>query len=294
MPRVSVIICTLAPRRDYLRRNFDCLVLARGIEHEEVVVVAEDQEYLDEVWGAWHERLPLVCVRSETPGLSDKRNAGFAASRGSVIAYLDDDAMAGTNYFEAIHTVFDAGAHCVAGAVEPVFEGEVPAAMRDCAFRLGGFNRWEGTEDATRWMGANCLFSREALQEVGAFDTRFGPYSSLLRWGDDSEMFRRMDQRYGMQFASEITVRHHIQSERLSVQYALRRGYKTGRTLCVIDRLHQSDFWRRARHIPLMLALALIAVPFVRFSFSSRLRVRNLTGYVVQLAVFLVRGVPER
>ncbi len=290
-PRVTVVICTLAPRRHYLKRNFDCLVQSRGVEHEEIMVVAEDQAYLDEVQAEWGERLPVVCAQSDTPGLSDKRNVGVERGRGEIIAYLDDDAMAPPEYFEAIHAVFDAGAKCVAGAVEPVFEADLPERMRESAFRIGGFNRWNGEEKPGRWMGANCLFLKEVLVEAGPFDTRFGPFGKLLPWGDDAEMFRRMDSRYGMTFAPSITIRHHIQPERLTDGYVLTRGYKTGRTLCVIDRLHQEDFWKRARIVPVMWLKALLGVPFSGFSFASRLKLRNLTGYVVQMFVFATRGV---
>ncbi len=293
-PRVSVVICTLAPRHHYLVLNFEQLLKATGVESEEVVVVAEDANYLDRVMREFGDRLPLTCAKSETPGLSDKRNVGAQVARGDVVAYLDDDAMATQDYFVAIGGVFDDGALCVAGAVEPVFEAEIPPQLRESAFRIGGFNRWNGVELPDRWAGANCLFRRDVLLAAGPFDTRFGPHGALLPWGDDAEMFRRMDARHGMRFAPEITVRHHIQPERLTSRYVRTRIFKTGRTLCVIDRLHRPDFWRRTRSIPLMWGIAFIRVLSDRFSFSSRLRLRHLSGYLYQAVLLALRGVPPK
>lgn len=293
-PSVTIVVCTVPGRRAYLEQALESLVANDGIEDAQVLLVAEDRAFLDEMTAAFADRLPLATAVSETKGLSDKRNVGAREASGDVVAYLDDDAIAAPDYVAALQGVFAGDATVIAGAIEPIFEAELPAALRDSAFRIGGFNRWEGREDPTRWIGANCAFRRDVLLAADPFDTRLGPGAGYLPWGDDSEMFRRLDATHGVRFAPGVTVRHHIQARRLTKAYVLGRIYRTGRALCVIDRLHQPDFWSRAKWIPVMWLKAFAGVVTSGFSFAARLRLRSLSGYVVQMLLLLVRGVPSR
>lgn len=49
-------------------------------------------------------------LRLEQPGVSLARNAGAAASRGSYVAYIDDDAIPAPDWIESIQTAIGEGA----------------------------------------------------------------------------------------------------------------------------------------------------------------------------------------
>ena len=293
-PAVTVVICTMTSRLVYLGRCLESLVAARGNETAEVLLVAMAGEDMSGPLARFGAQLDLGVRFAATRGLSDKRNVGAAAARSEIVAYLDDDAVVRADYFEAIRAVFAGGARYVAGAVEPSFEGPVPPGLEPALFSFGGFNRFGGRELRDRYIGANCLFRRDALLALGDFDTRLGPGSTWLPWGDDSEMFRRAADAGGVQFAPDVTVIHAIQAERLTKAYLLTRAYRVGRTGCALDRLHQPRFWRRALWTPAYLVRSALTPAWFSGRIEARVKVRQFAGYLTQLVLLLLRGMPRR
>ena len=222
-----------------------------------------------------------------------KRNAGWHAAETEVVAFLDDDAEVREDYFTALRAVFGAGAQAIAGAIEPRFEAELPEALRKVAFNLGGFNRWDGREEPKRWIGANCAFRREVLVRAGPFDPRLGPGGTWVPWGDDAEMFWRLRARGLVAFAPEVTVFHHIQPERLTRDYVLRRAVLGGRTLCVMDWLHKTRFWGKASRVPLLVVWSFVRGLGSR-DLAAALRWRRFLGYTIQMLRLVGRRRPRR
>jgi len=286
-PEISVVICTMASRKDYLRRCLASLRDAEGIDRAEVLLVFREGEDAREATERHSEGLPLRVLFSRTKGLSDKRNVGADGAAGRIVSYLDDDALVRPDWLRETVAAFAGGAACIAGAIEPIFEAEPPAELAGSLFRIGGFNRFGDEERRDLHIGANCAFRRDRLRELGRFDVRLGPGGTVLPWGDDSEMFRRAAKRFGVEFAPRVVVRHHIQPERLTADYVLLRAFRTGRTLCMIDRLHEPDFWRRASIVPAMWAKAALGAALRRDGIESRIARKRLTGYLWQAGLLL-------
>jgi glycosyltransferase involved in cell wall biosynthesis len=292
--RATVVICTMPSRQADLRRCLDSLGRADLAGNAEILVVLRRGDVVGDLPQNLPNGLPVWEVRSRTQGLSDKRNAGLQAARGAVVAYLDDDARVPADYFRELRRAFSGEADAVAGAVEPEFEGDLPGELRPVAFRIGGFNCWEGKEKTEARVGAHCAFRRAFLEGLGPFDVRLGPGGTYLPWGDDSEMFRRAASRGKVVFGPAWRVRHRIQADRLSWAYLRRRIYRTGRVLCVMDRIHGDRFLSRSAMVPLFWmrsALRALARPVDREARLVELRYR---GYLAQLLLLLVWGMPAR
>src|ERR1700737_382046 len=98
---ISVIICA------YTEKRWNDLVVAvESIQHqtlpvrEIVVVIDHNQRLLEQV----HKDLPDVIAIENTAGcgLSGARNSGIAAASGKILAFLDDDAMAASNWLVSL------------------------------------------------------------------------------------------------------------------------------------------------------------------------------------------------
>jgi cellulose synthase/poly-beta-1,6-N-acetylglucosamine synthase-like glycosyltransferase len=291
-PTITVVVCTMGSRREDLVRCFESLCAAEGIGDHEVLLVTKTGDVVDDLVERYRDRLPVRAVHSHLEGLSDKRNVGVAEGRGEIIAYVDDDAAVTAGYAAALLRAFTEDVDCVTGVLEPAFDIEPTGLLRAVAFRIGGFNRWGDEVRPEVRIGANCAFRRSALRDEGPFDLRLGPGGSLIPWGDDSEMFHRFATKGSIAFAPDVVVHHRIQAARIKTSYVLERAFKNGRAQCVIDRIHQPDFWRRAAFVPLMLVHALAARVRGGSDFGPRLRVRRLAGYTSQMFLLLIRRVP--
>jgi glycosyltransferase involved in cell wall biosynthesis/GT2 family glycosyltransferase len=124
-------------------------------------------------------------VQTESRILSVSRNLGIANSRGELVAFLDDDAIAEPGWLTEMIPAFEDPS--VGGAGGKVFRMN----GRDIEFRNGiinrfGIVRWDEAIPGTHWhwedgwlntvSGNNCMFRRAALETVGGFDERIEYY----------------------------------------------------------------------------------------------------------------------
>ena len=100
---VSVIIPTYR-RPDGLRRAVES-VIAQVRRPDEVVIVDNDPDGSAAGIAANMKAVagfPVIYVHEPRPGVSNARNAGFAAATGRFIAFLDDDEIAGPDWLDAL------------------------------------------------------------------------------------------------------------------------------------------------------------------------------------------------
>lgn len=247
LPFASVVVCT----RNRSSRLGDACEALFGVTPPaggwEVVIV--DNASTDDT-RAVAERLqrgadPFVRVVEEpTIGLSAARNRGIAASRGELIAFLDDDAFPDSRWLEALATAL-AGDRvmCAGGPVEPLLDGGLPEWFQGRF--LPYLTVWDLGDAAIDLRyneyprGANMAFRREAFTRFGVFSPQLGRSGRSLLSCEETELCLRLE-RGGFRtvYVPGARVRHATPVERLTPEWMERRFAAQGHSEAVIAWIH--------------------------------------------------------
>jgi succinoglycan biosynthesis protein ExoM len=233
--RVAVCVATYA-RPDGLARLLDGLRAQRVEALVRVVVVDNDAagpcrpiaEAQAPCFG-----LGVRYVVEEQRGITYARNRCVAEAGDDVafVAMLDDDEVPDPRWLaELLRVQETTGADIVTGPVLPYFPSPVPLWVRE-----GGFFERPRYQTGRRLPHAhthNVLARRAVFDQTGSFDNRFA-----LTGGEDLEFFRRAVARgFTVVWADGAPVEEWIPASRTTVAWLLKRSYRGGTTLGLVDR----------------------------------------------------------
>jgi glycosyltransferase involved in cell wall biosynthesis len=176
----------------------------------------------------------VTYVALDRPGLSNARNEGIRRSKGDIVVFLDDDAVAKPSWLASYAKAFDelgplAGA--IGGKTLPDFETPRPSWLSDQSLIFLSVADWypdlrELTDGRTP-VGANMAARREALLQAGGFPVthgRSGDGAANLLSGEEDMVFSRLRlMGWKLFYAPDAEVSHFIPSERLTRSWFRRR-----------------------------------------------------------------------
>ena len=178
---LSVVVCTY-DRYDLLDNVISSL-LHQSLKSIEIVVVdnSPDEERARS-YEQWHaKRDGLTYIIEPKPGLSRARNIGIVRSQGSVIAFLDDDAVADPDWAGEVLKTFEefpGNVGVVGGPTVPRWSAPRPEWLTDKLLRYLSIVQWGGETrelQAGEWLvGCNIAFRRAMLDKVGRFSETLG------------------------------------------------------------------------------------------------------------------------
>jgi glycosyltransferase involved in cell wall biosynthesis len=211
-PSVSVVIPTYN-RAASLERCLRALP-----ENVEVVIVDDGStDSTESVPGrVRHPRLRYL--RKENGGPASARNVGIRNSSGASVAFTDDDCLPTPGWVESLATRLQQEPPDVAGV-----GGRVLPLRRGLIARYSTFHRiLEPPPSCSYLVTANCMYRREALEEVVGFD------EAIRRpGGEDPELsFRVRAHGYRLVFEPTAVVRHEYRENLLDF---VRTFYRYGR-----------------------------------------------------------------
>ncbi|OQD55050.1 family 2 glycosyl transferase [Streptomyces phaeoluteigriseus] len=179
--RVSVVVCVYTEDRweDILAAVSSVRAQSRPAL-ETLLVVDHNPVLLDRLTREYQEVAEVRVLPNAGPrGLSAGRNTGITASRGEVVAFLDDDAVAESDWLSRFAAAYDdPRVMAVGGRTEPVWaSGRRPDWFPDefdwvvgCSYR----GLPAGLVRVRNILGGNASFRRTAFDLAGGFATGIG------------------------------------------------------------------------------------------------------------------------
>lgn len=233
-PSISVVIPTYSMQRwEYLR---ECVASARGQTVptlEIVVVVDHNPELLARVM----REMPDVTAVENTGsrGVSGARNSGVKASRGDVVAFLDDDAIALPDWLANLgRHLLDPEVAGVGGHVEGLWEGPRPGWFPgEFGWTIGlSYDGMPTTPVMVRnvWTCA-MLVKRPAFELVGGFRDDFGKIGTRSL-PEDTDLCLRissaLDKGGSWVYDPATVIFHRVPAPRTTFGYFLSRCFLQG------------------------------------------------------------------
>jgi colanic acid/amylovoran biosynthesis protein len=228
LPTVSVVTAAFAMDRWDELREAVASIRAQTVQVlETIVVIDHNRALLDQ---AQRELEGVVVVPNRRKrGASGARNSGVAASRGQVVAFLDDDAIASSTWLEALLVHFaDPHVVGVGGRVVPLWEGSRPRWFpQEFDWTVGASYRGmpeKATPVRNVWT-CGMAISRRVFDAIGGFRDDFGKVGTRSRPEDTDLCLRAVAaQPAGIWIYEPVgTVAHRVPLERATVGYFLRR-----------------------------------------------------------------------
>jgi GT2 family glycosyltransferase len=239
---ISVIICAHTEERwnDLVEAvaSVDQQALPPG---EIIVVVDHNPRLLKRV----QENMPNVVAveNKETRGLSGARNSGIAVALNSIIAFLDDDAVAMPEWLSLFSEAFtDRSMLGTGGAVLPLWEENKPTWLPEEFYWVIGCS-YRGMPQTIapirNFIGANMALRRIVFDTIGGFRDEFARVGKSLNTCDETELCIRAHKHWPestILYQPRAYVFHRVPKKRTSWRYFCSRCYAEGQSKAVVTR----------------------------------------------------------
>jgi glucosyl-dolichyl phosphate glucuronosyltransferase len=236
---VSVVICTWTGARWHeLREAVESVGRQSHQALETIVVVDHDSALLARARAVLTD--VVVAPNVEERGLSGARNSGLALARGDVVAFLDDDAMAASDWLRLLTLEYeDEHVLGVGGSIEPVWEERPRWFPAEFGWVVGCTYRGLPRERAAvrNLIGASMSFRRELFSEFGGFRNGNGRVGTRPVGCEETEFCLRVGQaRPAGRFVYQplALVHHRVPARRARWGYFLARCYGEGLSKALI------------------------------------------------------------
>jgi glycosyltransferase involved in cell wall biosynthesis len=239
---VTVVICV------YTRERWATLQLAleaarRQIEyHDELILVVDHN---DALLSQYRNALNgfRILSNNRMRGLSGARNTALDAAHGSIIVFLDDDAIPLDGWLDALRAPYsDKDVYGVGGVAKPQWIGTQPRWFpEEFLWVVGCSHRGlpPNLQPIRNLVGANMSFRKTAFDRVGGFTEYLGRVGDKLLGCEETEFSIRLTQASPgaiILYEPSSQVEHHVAQQRESLRYFIRRCWSEGLSKAEVSR----------------------------------------------------------
>ena len=244
---VSIVVCTYSLNNyQNLKDAVDNLLNQTHKEMEIIIVVDGNQELYEKIVKAYNNQKKIKVIASkENIGSSGVRNIGIKASRGNVIAFMDDDAIAERRWIEnLVNTYYKFDAIAVGGKILPAWLCKQPDYFPDeLGWLVGITNKGFAQEkviEVRNTFGSNMSFKMEVFEKIGLFNEKFGfaKRGTSHIQAEEVEFSLRMKNKLGkgVIYNPEAIVYHKIPQSKVKVKMLLKRAFYQGYSKAIIKK----------------------------------------------------------
>jgi glycosyltransferase involved in cell wall biosynthesis len=244
MMQVSVVICTYSlDMYDDFREAVES-VRRQSYEDVEIVIIVDGTEAVFERVCEDYENTEGIRIycNDENDGLLKSRNRGAELANGEIIAFIDDDAIAESQWVaELVRGYETQEALAVGGKMNPEWIAGKPEFLPPEFYWLVGVTH-RGFADGPGWVrntfGSNLSIRRDVFTELGGFDTEIGGRKGDKNLqGGETELCVRIAEKYNEQvwYNPDAVVNHKIFEYRTEPRWLMNRAFWQGYSKRAMD-----------------------------------------------------------
>ena len=241
-PDISVVICAYTEERwDELLVSVET-VQRQTLSPFEIIVVIDHNVNLYQRASQTLKNM-IVMENHGARGLSGARNSALALAKGSVIAFIDEDATASPDWLQVLSTQYhDQTVLGVGGQIKPIWQTGRPAWFPEefdwvvgCTYR----GLPEQAASVRNLIGCNMSFRHEVFSSVGGFRDGIGRIGTLPVGCEETELCIRARQFWPDRdfiYDPKALVFHRVPQKRSTFKYFLSRCYAEGLSKALVSR----------------------------------------------------------
>ena len=239
--KLSIIICSYN-RASYIEAGVGSLYnQSSGLDSFETIIVdnnsTDNTADVFKQWRASHANGSFTYLTESKQGASFARNTGAANAKGQWLCFMDDDAIANTNYVENIinHIETKPDAVGFGGRIIPKYIPAEPKWMSYYVSSLVGNFDYAPTacafENGKYPLESNMIVRKDVYDAIGGFNTALpGVVGTLRIGGEGKELFYKiLALGHTIYYDPAICVHHVVEVKKLTSEYMYRVASGIGR-----------------------------------------------------------------
>lgn len=245
-PFVSVILC--AHRTDRYKDLLDAInsLKYQSFRNYEIVLVIDGNRTLyEKIYICKDDEKLHIILNDENIGLSESRNRGIEGSKGNIIAFFDDDAVAEEDWIKELVRMYEErDALAVGGRIIPLWVTREPRCLpQEYYWLIGATHKgFPQVSEVRNTFGSNLSFRADVLRELGGFRSEMGVKGKGQLQGEETEICERMRSRFGkgVHYNQNAVVYHKVFPERLRPIFLMKRAFWQGYSKRAMEELGYS------------------------------------------------------
>ncbi len=243
--KISIIICTYNRSKLLLDSLHSLIKDAESPSTYEIIVVDNNSSDNTEVEAQrFIKQNPdynLHYAKETLQGLSFARNRGIQEAKAPIVAFFDDDVIAGKNLIQNWINFFNSYPQAIGGGGKILVQFDDPRPNWMPEILLSLFGKHNYGKNIKKYsggrypFGGNLVYRKQAFEKAGVFNTDLGRKGNELSGGEEKDLFFRVTQlNDNVYYVPEAYLWHRVGAQRLTKSYVQGQAVGIGKSIAVM------------------------------------------------------------